>query len=184
MISKNLKHVFGAIALMVGLGAQAYAVNSIPLKPDASNAAPCTVFGSPSNGMSCGKTTAPNAALDVDGSVIVSKKVSHTRTALSAIQASTTISVTSTFETLLSTGGSVIVTATPSISTTSIKDGTFLVLASTSTTSPVVLQDNGSLSGSQLELGAASRTISGNATLTLIFDLTLSKWKEIAFSAN
>lgn len=50
----------------------AIAINTFPLKPDGANAAPATVFGSPSNGVSIGKTTAPAAPLDVLGKVIVS----------------------------------------------------------------------------------------------------------------
>lgn len=65
----NRKTIIGAFVALVFVAASAYAVNKFPLKPDGSNTAPCTVFGSPNNGMSCGKTTAPLATLDVAGGI-------------------------------------------------------------------------------------------------------------------
>lgn len=63
---------FLLIVGVVGLpAALAYAVNVVPLKPDSANSAPATVFGSPTPGMSIGKTTAPSGALDVVGNVNV-----------------------------------------------------------------------------------------------------------------
>jgi hypothetical protein len=106
-----------------------------------------------------------------------------------SIFASTTIPVISSFETLLSTG-SVLVTSTPSISTRAVAGtgailpgGTVLVLAST-TTYTIVLQDQGTLAGSQLALGAATRTISKTKTLTLIWESVLARWEEIAYGNN
>jgi hypothetical protein len=67
----NKKNMVGALVAVIlfGLVGMAGAVNKYILKPDGANAAPCTVFGSPNNGMSCGKTTAPNATLDVAGGI-------------------------------------------------------------------------------------------------------------------
>lgn len=103
---------------------------------------------------------------------------------------STTIPVTSSYETLISSQGNITITSLPSISTgptvgvdLEFPTGTFLILSSTSTDS-VTLQDAGTLSGSQLQLGAATRAISKYKTLMLIYDATDHFWREIAYGNN
>ncbi len=106
------------------------------------------------------------------------------------INISTTIPVSSSYEVLLSSGANILLTSTPNISTTTvvggtvgIADGTILVISSTGAAT-ISLQDNGTLSGSQLELGAASRAITAKKTLTLIFNAALSSWLELAYGNN
>ena len=73
------------------LGAAVYAVNLVPLKPDSANNAPCTVWGSPNNGMACGKITAPASALDVAGTVtatLVSANIDTTKMTAGSIDSS------------------------------------------------------------------------------------------------
>lgn len=72
---KNSIKICLVLAVMIP-AIHAMAVNRVPLKPDSANNAPCTVFGTPSNGMSCGKITAPNAPIDTVGKVIVSSSTS------------------------------------------------------------------------------------------------------------
>lgn len=78
MTSKNLCRLVLAAAVLPFSVALALAVNVMPLKPDSANAAPMTVFGSPSNGVSVGKTTAPSGAMDIVGDLNVTGTVSGT----------------------------------------------------------------------------------------------------------
>lgn len=73
----------------------AYAVNQVKLKPDGANAAPATVFGTPNNGVSIGKTTAPNSALDIVGVITLSSSTTAGSTArwLGALAAKPSTSV-------------------------------------------------------------------------------------------
>lgn len=115
-------------------------------------------------------------------------------TATTGIYTSTTIPIMSNYMTLLSSSSKVgenfLMLATPTIATTTvaggataIADGTILILTSTST-AIITLQDNGTLSGSLLELGAATRAISQFKVLTLVFQGRLGKWLEIAYANN
>ena len=65
-MKKNLL-ALGALALLFVMAVPSNATNIIPLKPDSANAAPCTVFGASTPGMSCGKTTAPAGMMDIVG---------------------------------------------------------------------------------------------------------------------
>lgn len=61
----------------------ALAVNYIPLKPDSANDAPATVFGSPTPGISIGKTTAPSGAMDIVGDLNVTGTITGSVSAAS-----------------------------------------------------------------------------------------------------
>lgn len=113
-----------------------------------------------------------------------------TATGAFGVYASSTIPVGSSYILLLSSGSNLLVTSTPSLSTatsiggaTSIADGTLVVVTSTDAAT-ITLQDDGTLSGSKLELGASTRAISAKKTLTLIYQATLGKWLEIAYGNN
>lgn len=113
------------------------------------------------------------------------------KSAISGVVVSTTIPVNASYETVLSTGGAIVITATPSIATTTIvggatnlPSGTYLVLTSTSSSGQVTLQDDGTLSGSKLQLGASTRAITQYKTLTLVFDATDGFWREISYGNN
>lgn len=113
------------------------------------------------------------------------------KVALTGVVSSTSIPVNSSYETIMSTSATTVtITALPSISTstvpggsTEIPSGTYLVLSSTGA-SGALFQDNGTLSGSQLELGAATRSVTQYKTLTLIYDATDHKWREISYGNN
>ena len=102
----------------------------------------------------------------------------------------TTVPVSSSYETVISSGGSITLTSTPNISTMNaqglpLASGTFLIITSTATSADaVVFQDAGTLSGSALQLGAASRSISLYKTLVLIFDAKDGFWRELAYGNN
>lgn len=106
------------------------------------------------------------------------------------VTVSTIVPVNSPYETVISSGGPIVLTSTPNISTTTvvggaveIPSGTMLVISSTATAS-VTFQDAGTLTGSQLQLGAATRAVSQYKTLTLIYDATDHFWREIAYGNN
>jgi hypothetical protein len=110
--------------------------------------------------------------------------------AVAGIYVSTTIPVIAPFELLQSSGSAIVITSIPSISTRTVSgggaplpEGTFLVLGSSSTAS-ITLQDQGTLAGSQLALGSATRVISKTKTLTLIWEGLLGRWEEIAYGNN
>lgn len=113
------------------------------------------------------------------------------KVAITGIVTSTSIPVNSSYETLMSTDNTTVsVTALPSISTTTVPrgttelpSGTYLILTSTGP-SGVVLFDDGTLSGSRLQLGASTRTITQFKTLTLIYDAVDHYWREIAYGNN
>lgn len=97
---------------------------------------------------------------------------------------------------LLFVGGnaaSVTLTSTPEISTTTLvagttllPTGTFITVTSTATGQNVVFTSSTSTNASGLVLGASTRTINKNKTLTLWLDtLTVpAVWREIAFGNN
>ncbi len=187
-----------ALILALSCASIARATNTMPLKVDSANAAPCTVFGSPTPGMSCGKTSAPTQALDIagnfalSGDFLASGRITPTVTRFGAGPAGVTVSSTvpnvTTYVTLLSSGGPITLTSTPSISTMDVNGigltmPEFLVLSSTSTNG-ITLQDEGTLTGSKLQLGSTTRVISTYKTLFLIFDPLDGFWREIAFGNN
>ena|SRR3990167_462553 len=103
---------------------------------------------------------------------------------------------TSTYITVLSTGGpggngNVRMTSTPNISTATVAtgatawpNGTIIIITSTASTHTVEFQDEDTLTGSRLELGAAQRIITVNKYLILMYNSTLTKWYELAFGNN
>jgi hypothetical protein len=109
---------------------------------------------------------------------------------ITGIVSSTSIPVSSSFEVLMSTSNTAVdIQSLPSISTSTvpggnvqIPSGTYLVLTSTGP-SGVVLYDNGTLAGSRLKLGASTRTITSENTLTLIYSALDNFWREAAFGA-
>lgn len=86
--------------------------------------------------------------------------------------------------------GSVTLTSTPNISTTTvaggstsllaIADGTILIIDSTATvTDAVILQSSGTLTGSGLQLGATTRSIWSQHNIALMYDKATTNWKEL-----
>lgn len=101
-----------------------------------------------------------------------------------------TIPYNSSFEMLLGTGIATNVTMQnqPTITTTTpagipLPSGSFLILTSTSS-SGVTLIDNGTLTGTLLRLGAATRAISSQKTIMLIFSQTDGFWREVSYGNN
>ncbi len=104
------------------------------------------------------------------------------------VQTTTTIPVNSSYQVLVSSGGNETFTSTPTIATTTasgaaIPDGTFMVLTTT-TTATFTLQSNGTLSGSDVKLGASTRAITQYKGLLLQFNQALGMWLEISYFSD
>jgi hypothetical protein len=175
--------------------APAHAVaNKVFLKPDSAYDAVCTAWGDTNRALACGKATAPQngSKLNIVGLFVIDPVAVGTAEGGGVgkgIYASTTVAVTSTYQTVISSGGAVALTSTPSISTTTsgglpFAAGTLLIITSTATApNAVVFTDNGTLSNSLLYLGASTRTVSLGRTLTLIFGAD-GFWREQAFATH
>ena len=126
-----------------------------------------------------------------DGSFISAKPVEMTESsAQDSVEIATTIVNTASFQIITSSGGIVTLTNTPSISTTTaegaaLASGKLMYLTGTSDANAVVLQDDDTLAGSQLELGATTRSLGVNDVLVLIWSATASttgRWLEVSYS--
>lgn len=95
-----------------------------------------------------------------------------------------TITATSTFKHLTnSTGASLTLTSAPTIANG--VDGQIIVLMNGDSADDIVLQDQGTLAGSNLRLaGAANFTMTPMDTLTLIYSGVFNDWVEIMRSVN
>ena len=117
-----------------------------------------------------------DGGLTLDGAVVVSESTTY-----SAITISTEIASPSRYEVIVSSGGDITSTATPFISTSTVTQGTVVTLIGGSS-DVITLQDNGTLAGSLLSLGAATRALAEDDTLTLY--LRDDRWIEISYSDN
>lgn len=141
-----------------------------------------------------------SSPLTILGTIVVSPtQIGNNGTIGGGIYVSTTIPVLSSYETLTSSAtnsGLITITATPSISTLTvvgslggqniIPGGTYLILGSTAPTNGggIILQDNGTLSGSKLHLGASTRQIGPDKVLTLIWESVSGFWEEVSYANN
>lgn len=142
-------------------------------------AGPVTLSGTQTQGAAgtstlaaAGTAAAASTVLGFDNTPSIALGTSGQNT---GVNVSTIVPVNGSFETIISSGGAIVLTSLPNISTTTvvggstlIPDGTWLVLTSTSTNS-ITLQSNGGLAGSQLFLGAATRVIALHKTIVLQF---------------
>ncbi len=126
-----------------------------------------------------------------DGTLRQSKPSEMTEdTSQSAVEIASTVINTASFQVLTSSGGIVTLTNTPSVSTTTsagiaLATGKLIYLVGTSDANAVVLQDDDTLAGSQLELGSTSRSLGVNDVLVLMWRASASttgRWFEVSFS--
>ena len=146
--------------------------------------------GAPVTGSYAVPATATPAALTVKGTFVIGPRVALGLSGPTGLASTNTFPVNGSFETIISTGLALLMTATPAISTntlvggtTVIADGMILVIAS-SATQVITFQSNGTLSGSLLKLGAATRAVTQFKRLTLQFDAVDGFWEEIAYSSD
>lgn len=103
-------------------------------------------------------------------------------TALQTLAAANLIAVAGTKVRVVGNGGAVVMTSTPTIALGTI-DGQELLVQGTSDVNTVQLQDDGSLAGSKLRLGAANRTLGAGDTIRFSWDSTLQFWLETSFTS-
>ncbi len=84
------------------------------------------------------------------------------------------------FNVITSSGGAITMNTTPAISTTPYADGTMYMIQSATAT--VTFQDDGTLSGSLLELGSTTRALGVGDILILVY--RSGKWWEAGFFNN
>lgn len=104
--------------------------------------------------------------------------------ATQTLAASTAIKAEASTVKVVGTSGATTLTVNPMIAANGLKDGQELTIEGTSDTDTVVLTDNGTDSGSLLELGASTRTLGIGDVLKLKYDATDVKWYEIGFNNN
>ena len=147
------------------------------------------IYSSGSVSLAAGATVS-GADFTASGRVVRTKTQVGTQTGFGGIFVSSSIPVTSSYQTLLSSGtNDVMLTSAPQISTsttaggtTILTSGTFLVL--TSTANGVVFCDEGTCAGSKLQLGAAQRTVNQYDILELVYDATDGFWREVSYTSN
>lgn len=103
---------------------------------------------------------------------------------VTGVSSTTIITPTSTFITVVSTGGQVTcggTFATPCISTAAATNGQYLIIGSTSTPSAVIFT-SGTASG--MDLGSATRLVDENNKLAVIYDSFAGQWREVSFGSN
>lgn len=122
----------------------------------------------------------------ISGTSTVSGRTVYTRTTQTGVTVSSTIVNSATFVVIVTTSpnATIVTTATPTISTTTAIDGQYIVLKGTSSVSTYTFVDQGTLSGSLLELGASTRIVSDLKVLTLMFDSLIGKWLEVSYANN
>lgn len=77
--------------------------------------------------------------------------------------------------------GPVVMTSTPTLALGTV-DGQECLMQGTHDTNTIEVQDNGSLAGSKLRLGAANRVLGAGDTLRLSWDATLAMWVETSYT--
>lgn len=101
---------------------------------------------------------------------------------LQTLSAGTAITATRSKARVAGNGGAVTLTSAPTIADGI--DGQIIYIQGTSDSNTVALQDQGTLASSNLQLGAASRTLGAGDILVLMFDTTDSVWYEVSFANN
>jgi hypothetical protein len=100
--------------------------------------------------------------------------------AVGASTSLTSVNMDKTFMVLTSTGGAVTLGATPTIATTTFTNGDrYTILSATDT---LTFSDNGTVSGTLLELGSTTRALGVGDILQLIY--LSGKWYEIGYQNN
>lgn len=103
--------------------------------------------------------------------------------AIQSLLAATAIAPNAVTIRVVGNGGAVVLVATPTI-TSPATDGQFLLIRGTSDVNTVTLQDEASLAGTKLALGAATRLLGAGDQILLAWDATSALWYEVSFTNN
>lgn len=101
---------------------------------------------------------------------------------LQTLAANSAISTTTTTLKVVGNGGAVTLISTPTIADSN--NGRTIRIFGTSDANAVTLQDEGTLPGSNLQLGAATRVLGLGDILVLYYDGTTTQWFEQSFTDN
>lgn len=124
--------------------------------------------------------------LDANGAAVLSANLTNSKklflpaSALQTLGAANTITPDATRVKVVGNAAPVTLTTTPTIPAPTA-DGQLLIIQGNDNTNTITVQDEASLVGSKLKLGAANRVLGKGDTLILIYDLTDAFWYELAF---
>lgn len=113
------------------------------------------------------------------GNIAITGTIGTVPSAIQSLLAATQITATSPKVRVVGNGGPVTSTVTPTIPAP-LSD-IQLILMGTSDVNTVTLQDNATLAGTRLRLGAATRVLGANDILVLGYDVTTNFWSEYSF---
>ena len=145
------------------------------------NANTAAITGGAITGTTIAGSTGSFTTLAVSGAVSLSGALALIPTTLQTVAAANVITPSGKVR-VAGDGGAVVLTSTPTITPGAI-DGQLCLVQGTHDTNTVQLQDDGSLAGSKLRLGAANRTLGAGDSVLLSWDATLGMWCEISFTA-
>lgn len=128
-------------------------------------------------------TFSATGAVTFSGAVTFTAKIFTTPSALQTVAAANLITSTAPKIRIKGNGGPVVMTSLPTIDL-GTADGQLLIVLGTDDTNTVTLQDNGSLAGSKLRLGATSRVLGNGDMLLLSWDSAAALWFEMAFTVQ
>ena len=115
------------------------------------------------------------------GAVTFTSQIFTTPSTLQSLFAGTTIAPNAPKIRVVGNGAPILMGSTPTI-TPGTADGQLLIVQGTNNANTVELQDDATLLGSQLHLGATSRVLGKGDSLLLSWDATDALWNELAFS--
>lgn len=121
--------------------------------------------------------------LSTSGNRTEAGRLIQTPSTIQSLLAASAISADAAKIRVVGNGAARTLTSTPTISA-GTADGQRLLIKGTSASLTITLQDEGTLPGSTLELGAATRVLGLHSQIELSWDATLVCWEEISYSAN
>lgn len=147
-------------------------------------AAGVAITGGAIDGTAIGATT-PAACkfttLEATGTTTLGGKLTRKASAVQTIGAGSTILVNAPKVKVVGNAGPVTVGTLPTLSNGTV-DGDEVLIQGTDAANTVTLQDNGTLAGSRLRLGANNRVLGKGDTLLLSWDQADARWYEVSYN--
>lgn len=121
-------------------------------------------------------------AIQVNGAMVLASTLRLTPYSLQTLSAGNAIAALATKVRVAGNGGAITLTSTPTIAAG--LDGDIVMILGTSVANTITVQDNATLAGSNLKLGATTRLIGSGDILVLCYDTTSGFWHEVSFANN